>query len=54
MISHVNLPSEWSIRLGLGLITIPYHVADLGLPLSCEAFTNLYLRGDGLTIDPDL
>ena len=43
---------------GFGLvwrvITIAYHPADLGLPLSCEAFTNHYLRGQGQDIDSDV
>ena len=29
------------------VFTIAYHPVNLGLPLSCEAFTNHYLRGDG-------
>ena len=45
-ISHVNLPRFWWFWLGRGHITIAYHASDLGLPLSCEAFTNHYLRGD--------
>ena len=43
---------------GFGLvvrdITNRYHAADLGQTLPREAFTNLYLRDDGLTTDPDL
>ena len=36
------------------VITIPYHASDLGLGLPRVAFTNLYHRGEGLTIDQDL
>ena len=36
--------------VGLDLITIAYHAADLGLPLPCVAFTNLYHRDGGLDI----
>ena len=46
-------------RIGaFGLVTPPftkaYQSRDLAWPLVCRAFTNHYLRGEGLTTDPDL
>jgi hypothetical protein len=43
-----------SFGLVASVFTILYHVSILGPGLPCEAFTNLYHRDGGLTIEPDL
>ena len=43
--------AECSRLVGLDSITILYQASDLSLDLPCEAFTNFYHRGEGLTIE---